>query len=78
MFNTQQQLLEKLAMSFDFLPNLLICNTITNPVNKHPTLLHVTLSVQLHRKKTKMHMHDYIAIAWETRIDQLYVTGVVF
>ena len=78
MSNTQQQLLEKLAMSSDFLPNLLICNTITNAVNKHPTLLHVALSVHLHRKRTIMHMHDYLAIAWEIRIDQLYMTGVVF
>ena len=35
MSDTQKQLLEKLAMSSDFLPNLLICNTITSAVNKH-------------------------------------------
>ena len=36
MSNTQQQLLEKLAMSSDFLPDPLISNTITNAVNKTP------------------------------------------
>ena len=78
MSSTQQKLLEKLAMSFDSLPNLLICNIITNAVNKHPTPLHVALSVYYHRHKTIIQMHDYLAIAWETRNHRLYVPGVAF
>ena len=65
-------------MSPDSLPNVLICNIITNDVNKNLNPLHAALSVYYRRKKTIMHIHDYLAIAWETRIDQLYVTGMAF
>ena len=45
--DTLQQLLEKLAMSFDSLPTLLLGNIITSAVNKHPTPLGTEIQASL-------------------------------
>ena len=67
MSNTKQ-LLDKLAMLSDCLLNLFICNILTSVVNEHPTPHHDALSVYFRRKKTMMHIHDYLAVAWEQEL----------
>ena len=59
-YATQQQLLEKLAVSSDSLLSLLVGNIITSTVNKQSTPLQIAHGVYSHRKKTMMHMHDYL------------------
>ena len=60
-YDTQQQLLEKLAISSDSLLSLLIGNVITSAVNNHSTPHEDALGVYNHRNKTMLHMHDNIA-----------------
>ena len=59
-YDTQQQLLEKPAMASDSLLFLLIGNIITSVVKSHSTPLQIALGVYSHRKKTMMHMSDYL------------------
>ena len=59
-YDTQQQLLERLVISSDSLLSLLIGDIITSAVNKQSTPLQIAHGVNSHRKKTMMHMHDYL------------------
>ena len=68
-YDTQQQLLEKLAVSSDPLLSLLIGNIIASAVNKHSTPLRIAYGVYSCRKKTMMHMmidQFYFVIFWQS------------
>lgn len=58
--DTLQVLLGQLSIEEQSLPALLIGNMITSALKKQPTPLQIAIGVYLHKKKTIMHMHDYL------------------